>query len=304
MGRYILIRFFQGIIALFVISIVIFLLARLSGDPTSLLLPINATPADREHIVQYLGLDKPLPVQYQIFITQALKGDLGESIRVRVPVTQLIGERLPNSLKLAGAALCIIFIIGIPLGVMAAYKKGRFMDKLARLVAGLGQSAPHFWVGLILMEIFAVRLRLLPVAGMGTWQHYIMPAFVMAWFEMAAIIRLLRRSMLDSLDSEYIRMARIKGISERAIVWKHAFRNSLLAPVSFGGVYAAMLITCAIVTETVFAWPGFGRLAYDAILFRDFPLMQGVVLTTAVIVITVNLVTDILYAYLDPRIRY
>lgn len=304
MQRYVVIRIFQTIITLLILSIVIFALVRFSGDPASLMLSENATEEDYEHMRAVLGLDKPMHVQYGIFIVKAVRGDFGESIRTRRPVLDSIKEALPNSMKLVAVSMFIALALSLPLGVMAAVKKGTYLDTLARVIAGLGQSLPTFWVGLMMMQIFVVILKVLPASGMGSWKHYLMPASCLGIFLMAGIVRLLRSSMLEVLDSEYIRMARIKGVSERIVIWKHALRNSLLSVLSFGGMYIAILITGAILIETVFAWPGFGRLAYGAIINQDFPLIQGAVLTAGAVVMVTNFITDILYAYLDPRIRY
>ena len=303
MRRYIVIRFFQTIVTLLILSVVIFILVRMSGDPVLLMLPETATQEDYQYMKKQLGLDKPVYQQYAIFLFNAFKGDFGKSIRTRKPVISSIMEMLPNSLKLVTVAFIIGFALAIPLGVVAAVKKGTIWDNFARMVAGLGQSLPTFWVGLVMMQVFVVWLNILPASGMGTWQHYLMPATCLGIFLMAGVARLLRSSMLEVLDSEYIRMARIKGVKESVVIWKHALRNSLLSVVSFGGMYIAILITGAILIETVFAWPGFGRLAYTAIINQDFPLIQGVVLTAGAVVMGVNFMTDILYAYLDPRIR-
>ena len=304
MQRYVVIRIFQTIITLLILSVVIFALVRFSGDPASLMLSENATEEDYEHMRAVLGLDKPMHVQYGIFIVKAVRGDFGESIRTRRPVLDSIKDALPNSMKLVAVSMFIALALSLPLGVMAAVKKGTYLDTLARVIAGLGQSLPTFWVGLMMMQIFVVILKVLPASGMGSWKHYLMPASCLGIFLMAGIVRLLRSSMLEVLDSEYIRMARIKGVSERIVIWKHALRNSLLSVLSFGGMYIAILITGAILIETVFAWPGFGRLSYGAIVGQDFPLIQGAVLTAGAVVMVSNLITDILYAYLDPRIRY
>jgi len=304
MQRYVVIRIFQTVITLLILSIVIFALVRFSGDPASLMLSENATKEDYEHMRAVLGLDKPMHVQYGIFIVKAVRGDFGESIRTRRPVLDSIKEALPNSMKLVAVSMFIALALSLPLGVMAAVKKGTYIDTSARVLAGLGQSLPTFWVGLMMMQIFVVILKVLPASGMGSWKHYLMPASCLGIFLMAGIVRLLRSSMLEVLDSEYIRMARIKGVSERIVIWKHALRNSLLSVLSFGGMYIAILITGAILIETVFAWPGFGRLSYGAIVGQDFPLIQGAVLTAGAVVMVSNLITDILYAYLDPRIRY
>ena len=304
MQRYIVRRFGQALIALFVLSVLIFGLVRLTGDPTLLMLPEDATAEDIAQLQQALGLDRPVPVQYWVFITNALQGDFGRSIKGQIPVGNIILERLPHSIRLGAASLLVTLIIALPLGVLAAVNKGTFLDTVAQIVAVLGQSMPMFWVGIVLIQVFAVYLRLLPSGGTGTWAHYILPAFTLGWWLVAGIMRLLRSSMLEVLDSEFVKLARIKGLKESKIIWKHALRNSLIPVVTFGGIYMAVLITAAILVETVFAWPGVGRLVYESIVFRDFPVVQAVVLMTAGFVILTSLVVDILYAYLDPRIRY
>jgi peptide/nickel transport system permease protein len=304
MQRYILRRFFQALITLLAVSIIVFFLARLTGNPLHLLMPLDATEEDYRQAAKELGLDKPLPVQYGIFLVKAVKGDFGKSIRVGRPVSELLKIRVPNSLKLALAAIIVTALMAVPLGIIAAVKKGSFWDGLAQVIAVLGQSLPIFWVGIVFIFIFSVRLNLLPTSGMGGISHYILPAFTLGWALVAAIARLLRSSMLEVLDSEYIKMARIKGTPEGLVIWKHALKNALIPVVTFGGFYFAILLTGAVITETVFAWPGMGRLAYEAIMWRDFPVIQGVVLLATALVVTVNLLVDILYAYIDPRIRH
>jgi len=303
MQRYIIVRIFQSVITLFILSVVIFVLVRVGGDPALLMLPESGTKEDYQTIKKQMGLDKPIHVQYGIFISDAVRGDFGRSVRTRRPVMDSIKEALPNSIKLVVTSMVIALVLSIPLGVMAAVKKDTYLDTFARGVAGLGQSLPTFWVGLMMIQFFVVYLKVLPASGMSSWKHYLMPAFCLGIFMMAGITRLLRSTMLEVLDSEFIRMARIKGVSERGVVWKHALRNSLLPVVSFGGVYIAIMVTGAILVESVFAWPGFGRLAYSAIVRQDFPLIQGVILTAGAVVMVANIITDILYAYLDPRIR-
>lgn len=303
MKRYIVIRLFQTIITLLILSAVIFALVRMSGDPVLLMLPESATQEDYQYMKEQLGLARPIYQQYGIFLLNAFRGDFGKSIRTRKPVMTSIGETLPNSLKLVTVSFIIGFALSIPLGVLAAVKKGTAWDNFARLVTGLGQSLPTFWVSLMMLQVFVIWLELLPSSGMDSWLHYLMPATSLGIFLMSGVARLLRSSMLDVLDSEYIKMARIKGVKESVVVWKHALRNSLLSVVSFGGMYIAIMVTGAILVETVFAWPGFGRLAYSSIVNQDFPLIQGVVLTAGAVVMIANFVTDILYAYLDPRIR-
>jgi peptide/nickel transport system permease protein len=206
-------------------------------------------------------------------------------------------------MKLVGAAALIVILISIPLGVLSAVYKGTWIDTTCTAIAVLGQAIPVFWLGMILIQLFTVKLGWLPSSGMGGFMHYIMPAFSLGFFTVAAITRLLRSSLLEALDSEYIKLARIKGLSEFVIVWKHALRNSLISVVTLGGIYIAILITLGILVEVVFAWPGMGRLLYQGIVFRDFPVVQAVVMISAGIVITTSLLVDIAYAYLDPRIR-
>jgi peptide/nickel transport system permease protein len=291
------------VITLLILSVVIFALVRLSGDPALLMLSENATQQEYKDMRAHLGLDKPIYVQYALFLSKAVKGDFGRSIRTHRPVSESILEKLPNSFKLVAVSMIATFIFSIPLGVLAAVRKDTALDVFVRVLAGLGQSLPTFWVGLMLIHIFVVILGILPSSGMGSWKHYLMPAFCMGNFLMAGIVRLLRSSMLEVLDSDYIRLARVKGLSQTSVIWSHALRNSLLSVLSFGGMYIAIMITGAILIETVFAWPGFGRLAYSAIVNQDFPLIQGVILMAGAIVMVANLLTDISYAYLDPRIR-
>jgi peptide/nickel transport system permease protein len=305
MQRYISRRLIQMMIALFLMSVIVFLLGRLTGDPVSMLLSQYSTEEDRIRITKELGFDKPILEQYGIFIVNALRGDLGKSVAGdNRPALTLILERFPASLKLALVALIISILIGIPLGVLSAAKRGSFLDALARLVALLGQSLPAFWLGIVLMYFFSVKLRLLPTSGYGGLRHFILPAATMGLFTVAAVTRLTRSSMLEVLDSEYIKLARIKGVSEAIVIWKHALRNSLIPVITFMGSFFATMITGAVVIETVFSWPGIGRLAYESILNRDFPVMQGVILFMTTLYIMANLIVDILYAWVDPRIRY
>jgi ABC-type dipeptide/oligopeptide/nickel transport system permease component len=304
MQRYILRRFGQSLVALLVLSVLIFGMVRLTGDPTLLLLPEDATAADIKHLRHALGLDRPLPVQYWVFVSNAVQGDFGRSIKGQIPVIGIIKERLPHSVRLGAASLLVTLVIALPLGVLAAIRKGTLFDTMAQIVAVLGQSMPMFWVGIVLIQIFAVYLRLLPSGGTGGLLHYILPAFTLGWWLVAGIMRLLRSSLLEVLDSEFVKLARIKGVSETRVIWKHALRNALIPVVTLGGIYMSILITAAILVETVFAWPGVGRLVYESIVFRDFPVVQAVVMMTAAFVIITSLMVDILYAYLDPRIRY
>jgi peptide/nickel transport system permease protein len=304
MIRFVLARLTQSLVTLVILSVVVFVLARTTGDPLHLILPMGATPEDYANARQYLGLDRPYLEQYLSFVGRAVTGDFGMSIRARRPVSELIRERLPNSLSLAAFAMAVSLAMAFPLGVMAAVKKGTAVDRTAQVVAVLGQSLPTFWVAIILVEFVAGRLQWLPAGGAGGFASYVLPGFTLGWFVVAGMMRLLRSGMLEVLDSEYVKLARLKGVAERRVVWLHALKNALVPVVTFAGIYLSILLTTAIVVETVFAWPGLGRLAYDGITSRDFPVIQAVVLTAAVIVAAVSLVVDCLYAVLDPRIRY
>jgi peptide/nickel transport system permease protein len=301
--RYILSRILQGLLTVLVVVSVVFILGRATGDPVELMLALEATEEQRIQVRRSLGLDRSLIVQYGIYMAHLARFDFGESLISKVPVRALLGQRLIKSLELAGFSMLVTLTLAFPLGVMSAVRRGSGMDMLARLVAVLGQSLPHFWVGLILMEIFAVRLRWLPVGGAGGIKAYVLPGFTMGWFITAGIMRLMRSSMLEVLGSDYVLFARVKGVSPSGVIWKHALRNALLPVVTFSGMYFALLIGGAVIIETVFAWPGIGRLAYLAVVDRDFTVIQGVVIAIAAIVATVNLLVDIAYYWIDPRIR-
>jgi ABC-type dipeptide/oligopeptide/nickel transport system permease component len=291
------------VLALFALSIIIFLMVRMTGDPALLMLPADAGAERLEEIRHSMGLDKPLVVQYGFFVRDYATFSFGDSLRTKTPVYDEIKDRLPNSLKLVGAAMVIVLLIAVPLGVLSAVYKGTWIDTLATGFAVLGQAVPVFWLGILMIQLFTIKLGWLPSSGMGGLEHYIMPAFALGFFTVAAIQRLLRSSMLEAMDSEYIKLARIKGLSEFKVVWKHALRNSLISVITLGGIYIAILVTLGILVEVVFAWPGMGRLMFQGIVFRDFPIVQAVVLISAAIVIFSSLVVDIAYAYLDPRIR-
>lgn len=303
MGRFLLTRVVQSVATLAILSVVVFLLARTTGDPLTLILPMEATPQDYANARHEFGLDRPLPVQYAWFMARVLQGDFGTSLYARLPVSQLIGERLPNSLKLASFSMAVSVLLAFPLGVMAAVKKDTAVDRTAQVIAVLGQSLPTFWVGIVLIEIVAGRLQWLPAGDSGGLSHYVLPGFTLGWFVVAGMMRLVRSGMLEVLDSDYVKMARVKGVRESRVIWLHALKNALIPVITFAGVYFAILVTTAIIVETVFAWPGMGRLAYEGIITRDFPVIQAVVLVTAVIVAGVNLGVDCLYAVIDPRIR-
>jgi peptide/nickel transport system permease protein len=304
MARFIIILIFQAIITLIVVSMVVFALARASGDPVMLMAPAMATLEDIEVIKQHLGLDKPIYEQYWVFLKNLSHGDLGKSIISRRPVATLIAERLPNTLSLGLSAIALGIVVSIVLGVRAATRFNTWQDSGVKFLAILGQGMPNFWLGIFAIYVFAVQLRWLPTSGMGSPAHYVLPVLVLSFFMLPIMMRLIRSSMLEVLGSEYVRLARIKGVSERLVIWKHALRNAIIPLLTAAGITFATIVTGAIIIETVFAWPGVGRMLYEAVLQRDFPIVQGITLLVAVIVLGVNLIVDILYAYVDPRIRY
>lgn len=305
MQRYIARRLLQGLVTLFLVSIIVFILGRLTGDPVALLLSEFSTFEDKARLTHQLGLDKPLVEQYAIFVWNAIRGDLGRSIRGdHAPALELVVERFPATLQLAAISTSLSFLIGLPLGVLAAVKRGSFVDTISRVLALVGQAAPVFWLGIVAMYVFSVRLGWLPTSGYGKPEQFVLPVFSLAAFMVAAFLRLTRSGMLEALDSEYVKLARIKGLPETTVIWKHALRNSLIPVLTYMGTVFGRMVTGAVVVETVFAWPGVGRLAFDAVMLRDFPVLQAVVLFMATGFIVVNLAVDVLYAYIDPRIRY
>ncbi len=304
MWRFIVQRLFQGVVLVLLVATIVFFLGRLTGNPADMILPEDATEEDRQDMIERLGLDGPVHVQFAIFIWNAARGDLGLSIRYRQPAAEIFFSRLPNTLKIVPAAMLVAILMAIPLGILSAIRRGSITDKVSGAIAVLGIATPNFWLGILLIYIFSVQLGWLPSARMGGFTHYILPTITLGTFLVAGFMRLIRSSMLEILDSEFAKLARIKGLSEGVVVWKHCLRNALIPVLTLWGVFMGGLVTGAIVTETVFAWPGIGRLTYEAVIFRDFPLLQAVIIMDAVLVLSINLVVDILYAYIDPRIRY
>lgn len=304
MQRYVVRRLLQSVVVLVVLAVVVFSLARVTGNPADLLLPEDANADDRAHLLHALGLDQPVHVQLRVFLLGALHGDLGTSIRYRQPAVQVFLERLPNTLSLVPLALATAVLVAIPLGVLAAVRRGTLVDRISGVIAVLGIATPSFWLGVVLIYVFSVKLGWLPSARMGGPSHYVLPVITLSGFLVAGMTRLVRSSLLEVLDTEFVKLARIKGLPEVVVIWKHGLRNALIPVVTLFGVFFALMVTGAIVTETVFAWPGVGRLTYEAVIFRDYPLLQALILLQATIVLGVNLVVDILYAYLDPRVRY
>lgn len=304
MTRFILRRCVYALASLFILSVTIFVLIRLTGDPATLLAAPHASEADLAAIRVQFGLDRSWPVQYLHFVGGALQGDFGTSLYYRVPAGALYWQRLPASLQLAAAAMAISLLVGISVGILAAVNVGRWWDSVGKLIALLGLSMPSFWLGLLLIYFFSVTLGWLPTSGRGTLAHVLMPAIALSGYFTAAHMRLTRSSMLDVLGSEYVKLARLKGLPESWVLVKHALKNALIPVVTLAGINLVLMINVAVVVETVFAWPGIGRLLFEGIEFRDFPVVQTVVLLGGVMVIMANLLVDILYAWIDPRIRY
>jgi peptide/nickel transport system permease protein len=303
MSRYIVARVVQGAIGLLLLSALIFVLARLAGDPIQLMLPPEASLEQVATLRRLYGLDQPVPVQYWTFLLHAAQGDFGTSVIDHRPALQAVVDRLPATALLAVASIGVAGTIALPLGMLAAYYKGSPIDTVVQSIGLLGQSIPAFWLGLILVELLSVNFRLLPPAGMDSAANLVLPSITLGWFSVAAVMRILRSAMIDALDSEYVKFARSKGVPELAIVVKHCLKNALVPVLSVGGVLFATFLTGTVVVETVFAWPGVGRLTYQAISKRDFPVIQTVMMTTAALVVLVNIGVDLLYGLVDPRIR-
>ena len=304
MRRFVLRRAAYAAVSLFLLSITIFLFVRVTGDPTVLLVEPGASQDDLDALRTELGLDRSLLVQYGTFLRDVVQGDFGRSFYYRTPVLELYVSRLPNSLLLALAAMVFSLLIGIPSGIMAAVRVGGWWDSAGKMFALLGLSMPSFWVGLLLILFFSVYLGWLPSSGSGTALHLVMPAFALGWYFAAAHMRLARSSMLEVLGSEYVKLARLKGLPEVRVIAKHAFKNALIPVLTLAGINLVLMVNVAVVVETVFAWPGIGRLLYEGIAFRDFPVVQATVLLGGTMIVVVNLVIDLLYAVIDPRIRY
>jgi peptide/nickel transport system permease protein len=304
MQRYILIRVLYACVSLVLLSITIFSLVRITGDPAILMAEPGAKEEDLQAIRREFGLDKSYVVQYFAWVKSLFRGDFGKSIYYRIPALDLYLQRLPASIVLAVAAMAISLIIGIPVGILSAVRVNTWFDNFGKVFAILGLSLPSFWVGLMLILTLSVYLNWLPSSGAESWQHLVMPAFSLGWVFTAAHMRLARSAMLEVLGSEYVKLARIKGLSERLVIGKHAFKNAVIPVLTFAGINLVLMVNVAIVVESVFAWPGIGRLLYEGISFRDFPVVQTTVLMGGLMVVVVNLIVDILYAYIDPRIRY
>src|SRR6516225_9636901 len=303
MGSFVIRRTLYAIVTVFILSLTIFTVVRLTGDPVTYMAEPGAQEADLARIRAEWGLDRSWPMQYAAFVRNIAAGDLGESFNYEMPVATLYFQRLPNSLELALAATLISFVIGIPAGILSAVRVNTAWDHVGKTVALLGLSVPGFWLGLVMILIFSVWLGWLPTSGQGGWRNLVMPAVALGWYFAASLLRLTRSSMLEVLRSEYIQLARLKGLPAFAVIAMHAFKNALIPVLTLAGINLVVMLNAAVIIEVIFAWPGIGRLLYEGIFQRDFPLVQGVVMEAGIMIVLVNLLIDILYAYIDPRIR-
>jgi len=301
---YLLRRLWQSLLVLFGVSVVVFFILHLTGDPAALLLPPDATAEDIAKFRTDMGFDDPWVVQYARFLKGAVRGDFGESLRHGEPAMGLVLERLPATFELAGAGLLIALTLAIPAGIVSAVRRNTSVDYVSTVVALLGQAMPTFWLGIMLILVFSVRLNWLPSSGRGSLEHLILPAITLGLFTTARITRLTRSGMLEVLGQDYIRTARAKGVGEPPVVWKHALKNASIPIVTIVGIELGTLLGGSVITETIFAWPGVGRLSVQAIFNRDYPVVQSAVFLLASTFVIVNLLVDVVYTYLDPRIRY
>lgn len=305
MGAYIRRRLIQSVIVVWGVSVLVFFLLRLApGDPVTLLLVESASPEQIAEAKAKWGLDKPIPVQYAVFLGRALRGDLGDSLFFQQPAMKVLMERMPATLQLSAAALFFSLIVAIPIGMLSALKRDTFWDYLGTGLAMVGQAIPPYWLGIMLILVFSVSLGWLPTSGRGTLSHLVLPAITLGSVLMALITRLVRSGMLDVLGEDYVRTARAKGLRERSVIVRHALRNILIPLVTVIGLQLGALFGGAVITESIFAWPGVGRLALQSINARDYPMVQASVLVISVVYVFLNLAVDLVYVYLDPRIRY
>ena len=304
MARYIVINSVRGVLTIIAVSFIVFFLARLTGDPLDVLAPVDMGREDEQALREQWGLDKPLPQQYFSFVGNALRGDFGPSFLYPTErAGSIIAGRLPASIKLGLVATVLVVVIGVPLGILSAVKRGSMADRIAKGMALFGQSVPEFWLAIMLIWLVAVPWNFIPTSGIGSWRSYILPSFVIAIFGIAALLRLFRSAMLETLGTEYVKLARLKGLSEFIVIMKHALKPASIGPLTFFGGVAVRMLTGATVVEIVFSWPGVGLLAFESANARDFPVVQALALFTATVIVVMNLLVDIAYAYLDPRVR-
>lgn len=305
LGAYVLRRAIRGVFTLWLVVTIVFVALRLSGDPATLLLSDSATAEDIAALRERLGLNQPLPVQYLTFFSKVLfEGDLGQSILRRQPAAAVVSERISATLVLAVAAFALSLAIGLPAGIISAIRRNTILDRLAMLGAMFGQVTPGFFLGTILVLTVGLWLRWLPTSGNATWWHLILPALTLSAYGAASMARISRSALLEVTRKEYMRTAYAKGLSERAAIARHALRNAAIPIVTVMGIQLGHLLSGAVATEVVFAWPGVGRLAVTSIFQRDYPVVQAVVLMVAALYVLLNLAVDVLYAWIDPKIRY
>jgi peptide/nickel transport system permease protein len=305
MGAYIQRRLLQSVIVIWGVSLLVFILLRLTpGDPVMMLLAETATQAQIEATRAKWGLDQPIAVQYLVFLSNAVRGDLGDSLFFRQPAMSILMERMPATLQLSAVALLFSLSVAIPIGMLSALRRDSIWDYLGTSIAMLGQAIPPYWLGIMLILVFSVNLGWFPTSGRGTAWHLVLPAITLGSVLMALITRLVRSGMLDVLNEDYVRTARAKGLPDRLVIVRHAMRNIMIPLVTVVGLQLGALFGGAVITESIFAWPGVGRVALQAINARDYPLVQASVLFISVVYVFLNLAVDILYVYLDPRIRY
>jgi len=300
---YLLSRLVESLVVIWGVMTIVFLILRLAGDPAILMLPVGATEQQVRDFRHAMGFDRPVHVQYWQFLQRAVVGDFGDSLRFNQPTLPLVLERLPATIQLAGAALAVAVLLGGVAGLLAASYRGTAIELLTMGLALLGQATPVFWMAIMLILVFAVHLQWLPSGGRGQIQHMILPAITLALYSTASIARLFRSSLLETLEQDYVRTARAKGLKRRVVIVRHALRNALLPVVTMIGLQAGTLLGGSIITETIYAWPGVGRVTVQAIYNRDFPLVQAAVALMAVTFVLINFLVDVLYSYIDPRIR-
>ncbi len=303
MLNFLLRRIGLSIVVLFGLSVIVFVVLNLSGDPVRLLLPPDAPATEVEAFRERMGFNDPLPVRYWAFLTQVVRLDFGASIQYRVPALELVLERLPHTLSLAGLAILIAVVLGVPAGALAALHRGRLTDTLVSGIAIVGQSTPVFWLAIMAILLFSVQLGWLPASGSGSWRHYILPSTTLAVFLLGGIVRVTRTSFLEVLSRPYIRTARSKGVSERVVVWRHALRNAAIPIVTQISLQARFVIGGSVITESIFSWPGLGRLLVRGVYARDYPVVEAGVFVIALLLILINTLVDISYTWLNPRVR-
>jgi peptide/nickel transport system permease protein len=303
-GRFIVVRLTQTLLTILLLSFIVFGLSRLSGDPVGILAPAEASQEDIARLRTSLGLDRPLPVQYWRFLSNAVQGDFGMSIKWNEPAADIILARFPATILLSATSMIFGLLLALPVGIWSAVKRDSWFDNLGKVIALVGQSMPTFVFGILLILVFALYIPLFPTSGYGTISHLILPSITLGAFVAASIMRVTRSAMLDALEADYVRTARSKGVPEWRVTMIHALKNGAIPILTITALQAAMILRGAVVTETIFAWPGVGKIAVDAVYSRDFPLVQAAVMFMGVVFLFMNLLVDMLYVFLDPRISY